>query len=250
LAYVDRTLAINWLGTAYDATNDLTNANIDAFIVKADGLVDTWASPRYNLFNAYGSSKTDGTDTYTTPPLVINAALHQTVAWCFNQIRARTSNTSLAEVVAHYEDRAQFYMDLLANGPLLPPERYRDETLSAGDGTQGWELSTSEAFIGVSPSGSPLDNGIDPPFIHRDSVVVSSSSTVASAASFTAAEAADMQIGVDFDVTFEPRRRKWVFEYKNGVITSDFTTLQVSYLWDYQRSVGDEGGNSGVMHAG
>jgi hypothetical protein len=214
MAYTTSALVIKWLGSNYDSTNDLTGAEVTAFIVVADGIIDERVSPHYNLFNATDSSKSDGTDTYKTPNVVATASRHLAAAMCFDQLRALAANETL-------ESRAEYHNNV------------------------GSQLVTDQAFLAAT---SPLDSG-DPPHIIKESVRISSASTVAAGQTFTAAEAANMRNGVDFEVDWAEKYGKWVFHSLNSNIT-DMTTVKVTWLWDYRRKFGDEAKCSGVLRSG
>ena len=62
MAYTSTTLVINELGTNYSNDDDLTTAHVQAFILQADGLIDSAGFKFFNKFNAYDSPDTKDCD--------------------------------------------------------------------------------------------------------------------------------------------------------------------------------------------
>jgi len=247
MAYSTAALVTAWLGTNYNSTTDLTTAQVTAHIVQADGELDALLSRKFYKFNATDSSLTDGTDTYTTPPILEEASKHLSVVKCMEQIGAKNANPVYAAKLdadnAAWRERIQF---------MLSPDfrsytwTYRNETLTFGTNATSWDLDTYQARIGV-PSGGILDSG-DPPHIIADSVQISSSSTTDG--TFTAAQAATMRNGYEFFVYWSPKHQDWIFQANTGDITDHITTLKVTYNWTYERDLAIDPPVSGILHAG
>jgi hypothetical protein len=230
MAYVASADVIAWIGAAYDSVSDLTAAHVADFITKADGRVNNAANEHFWPFNAVDSSATDGTDTYVTPADVEMASRHLAAYYALLQLKSKNATTQHDEMIGFHLDQGEFFLNQLRSGAALPANRYRDEGLTFGDGSQGWELSTSEAFLAAT---SPLDSG-DPPHILADTVAISANST--RTAGPTAAELADMRLGTEYTVAFVDGYRRWVFRALDSRLYSDdVTSLKVSYQWDYRK---------------
>src|SRR3990167_2275139 len=110
MAYTTSTLVIAEIGVEYDSTTDLTATNVTDFIAEADKIVNDAANERYVKFNAIGSSKTDGTDTYVTPGTVALASRHLSAALCLKKLRAVNANAPLSDRINFNLDQAEFYL--------------------------------------------------------------------------------------------------------------------------------------------
>ena len=241
MAYTTTTLVTNEIGTDYDSTTDLTTAHVTAFLAQADGLIDGARYEHYNEFNA-----TAGTP--ATPALIAQCSKNIALAMCLRQLRARGSGSILDNRIDEAATLGELALDQLRAGEFVKTETQSTETLSFGDGSQSWELGTDEAFVA---STSPLDSG-DPPHILKDTFALLSTSTVDGSAGFTAAELADMRIGREYRVTFRPEYRRWVFKaLDSGRINStNVTTFNVTYDWDYRKDFRNEAHRSGVVWVG
>jgi len=247
MAYSTNTLVKAWLGTNYNSSTDLTDAQITAHITQADGELDALLSRKFYKFNATDSSKTDGTDTYQTPPILEEASKHLSLTKCLYQIRAKTGNPAYDAAIEFHTGEANSRVQFMLSDDFRTfTWTYRNETLTFGTNATSWDLDTYQARIGV-PSSGILDSG-DPPHIIADSVVISSSSTTDG--TFTAAQAATMRNGWEFFVYWSPRHQDWIFQANTGDITDHITTLKVTYNWTYERDLAVDPPISGILHAG
>jgi hypothetical protein len=238
MAYTTTTLVIDWIGTKYDSTNDLTTAEVTAFIAVADGIIDSRLAKTYGPFNATGS-------TPATPAIIGLISRHLTTSLCFSQVRPMAANEALESRIEYHANQGNGLLEMVATGEILiKPETQTDETLTFGTQAESWTLPTTQAFMA---STSPLDSG-DPPHIIKSSVEISSNSTPVSP--LTAANAALLRNGEDFRVFWSEERNAWIFEALTGTVTDNITTLQVTYLWDYRKEKGDEVAWNGVCLTG
>ena len=237
MAYTTTTLVINWLGTSYDTGTDLTSANVTAFIDKADDIINASCQPRYYRFNAENGTKTDGTDTYITPGLVVQTSTHLAAGYALLQLRAKGLNTPLANSAEFHIDQANFYLGLLKNPSFkLDPETWRNYTLTWGTQAESWDLPNNEAFI----SPTALDSA-DPPNILEDSVRIGSGST---------STLLNARLGREFDVRWDQGYQRYVFTANDGKLYETSIETKITFEWDYRRDRGKESHLSGVLLCG
>lgn len=244
MAYCTNAHVIDMIGTNYDSSNDLTSAEIDVYITRADALIDAESQPNYYPFNATGSTKTDGTDTYTTPKLVQMCSIHLATSYSMMQLRAMVPNNTLAEAALFHMDQGTVLLNKLRDPAFkLSPHTWRNYTLTFGTSAVSWSLGSEEAFI----EPTALDSG-DPPNILEDTVRIGST-TSTTRTDVTAAQLQQARLGIEYTVRWDAKYQRYVFTANDPKLYSN-TTLKVTFEWDYRRDRGREPHFSGVIFSG
>ena len=238
MAYTSPTLVTNEIGTNYDSTNDLTTAQVTAFVVQADSIIDAAAYEHYNPFNAHDSSATDGTDTYIVPGLIGQCSKNMAVAFGLRQLKAKKSNTTHSDTIDHFLDQAELTLAQLRAGEFVQVNTYRTQAISYVDGSEAFALGQYQSL--VSPS-SLLDSG-DPQHILKDTFFV--------AACTNTTNPTQMRMGEDFGLWWDARWRNWIFEGRNSALQASGATITVTFKWDYRKDYAQEAQRSGVALAG
>ena len=172
MAYTSADLVKDVLGTIF-LTADLPDADITAYIVQGDSIIDAASYEHYNAFNAFDSSKTDTTDTYVTPGLIGLAARNLAAAEGMRQLKAVKNNTAHADAIDRFEEAASTTLTLLEIGKFVQLNKWRSFSLTFGDSGNGWELSADQSFI----NPTALDSS-DPPHILLDTLEVTTATGI------------------------------------------------------------------------